>query len=322
MHDDVSILPLAALQDIIGPHCNPFLTVAVSGTLAPNGLRFLVTDIAQGLPHDRALATIDYLRHLHDMLPPADRISDRNVGLIFQAEDVPIDMLSASWETKAAWHGITLVPDLYYFQGRGYENNFPGVLDWSDREAKIIWRGSTTGLFHQRLDDLDRLPRYQLARIMSELGELADVGLNAAVQAVDEEQESLIRERLISEGVFKPFLPMEEMTRFRYILDIDGNSNSWNFMMKLRLGCCVLRVESEWHQWFSERLRPWVHYVPIKRDFSDALQKVEWCLSNDAECAEIAAQGSQFARSMRFNDEMAQAASDLYLSQQIALSTT
>jgi hypothetical protein len=314
MLDGVSILQLTQLQEITGPHCNPYLTIAVSGTLAAKTLNFAVTDISGGLPHDRVLSTIDYLRHLHHALPNQVKVHDRPVDFVFQAEDVPVNIPSVSWETRRSWDQIILVPDLYYFTSQGYEDAFIGTTPWNMRQNKIIWRGSTTGLFYQRLEDIDQLPRYQLCVGVSGLGDIADVGLNAVVQALDSEQEALIHERLTRENLFKPFIPMHDMAQYRYTLDIDGNSNSWNFIMKLRLGCCVLRVESEWQQWFWPRLSPWVHYVPLARDLSNIGEIVEWCLSHEAECEEISRQGMEFAQTMRFSDEMRIAASNIFTS--------
>lgn len=38
------------------------------------------------------------------------------------------------------------------------------------------------------------------------------------------------------------------------------------------------------------------HYVPIKNDLSDLLEKVEWLKANDDKAYEIAQAGSVFAR--------------------------
>lgn len=308
---DISVLPLASFQDIVGQHCNPFLTVLVSGNPASGKLSFVTTAFTDGNPHERTLSAIEYLKYLRSALPPGTALAD-DVRLVFQAEDVPIDIPSASWEARNDWNNVALVPDLYYFNAKGYEDTPLVEIPWSARTPAVVWRGSTTGLYHQRADHLDALPRYRLCRIASELGAAVDVGLNAAVQAADAQQEELIRDRLMAEGLFKPFLPMAEMARYRYIFDIDGNSNSWNFMLKLRLGCCVLKVESHWQQWFAQRIEPWVHYVPIAQDLSDLHTQIAWCLDNDAECAAIAQRGVRFAEAMTFADEMATAATRIF----------
>lgn len=312
MLDNVSVLPLASFQSIIGAECNPILTIVVSGKLEPGRLQFLVTSFADGAVHDRVLSTIAYLMHLQGTVSPSSTAFSQDMHLIFQAEDVPVSVPSASWEAMTHWNDVSLVPDIYYFSGKGYEATPPHGVAWADRASTIVWRGSTTGQFHQRVEDLETLQRYNLCRIIAQLGPVADVGLNAIVQAADAHQEQLIHDRLVAEGLLKPFLPMADMTRYRYILDVDGNSNSWNFMLKLRLGGCVLRVESDWQQWFSPRLLPWVHYVPIAKDLSDAESRVAWCLDNEDECAAIAERGTAFAENMTFDAEMKMAAATIY----------
>lgn len=312
MLQNVVTVPLAAFQEVVGPHCNPFLTVLVSGRMEPGKLRFQATDFAGGGPHERVLSAIVYCKYLQSAALSNGAAPDHDVRLILQAEDVPVNISSVSWETMASWNNVALIPDLYYFNARGYEDAPAPNMPWHERASTFVWRGSTTGLFHQRVEDLDRLPRYRLCRIVSRLGALADVGLNAAVQGADPQQEQLIQDRLAEEGLLKPFLPMGDMARYRYILDIDGNSNSWNFMLKLRLGCCVLKVESDWHQWYASRLLPWVHYVPVAKDLSDVESQIAWSLEHVEECAAIAERGAKFARDMIFADEMAAAAATLY----------
>jgi hypothetical protein len=312
MLHDISTVPLSAFQEVVGPHCNPFLTVFVSGRMGPGKLQFLTTSFTGGGPHERVLAAIDYCKYLQSAALSNGAAPDQEVRVIFQGEDVPVNIPSVSWETMAAWNDVALIPDLYYFNARGYDDAQAYDMPWHDRASKVVWRGSTTGLFQQRVEDLDRLPRYRLCQVVSQLGAFADVGLNAAVQGADPQQEQLIQDRLAAEGLLKPFIPMADMARYRYILDIDGNSNSWNFMLKLRLGCCVLKVESDWQQWYAHRLVPWVHYVPVAKDFSDVESQIAWCLDHAEECAAIAERGATFARSMRFDDEMAAAAATVY----------
>jgi len=312
MLDGVTTYPLSEFAAMIGPECNPYLTISVSYDQGPRTIHFTVADVSNGLPHDRVVATIEYLKYLFNLSHNLIAVKDGPIDFLFQAEDNPANVASFSWETMNSWSEIKLIPDLYYYGQGGYENGLTGDISWESRQRKIIWRGSTTGLLNQRFEDLDRLPRYQICAALSKQDHIADVGLNAVVQFIDDEQENLIRERLVRENILKPFLPMQDMAQYRYILDIDGNANSWNFIAKLRLGCCILRVESEWRQWFWPRLSPWVHYVPIANDLSDVETIVDWCFENEDECAEIARRGLDFGLSMRFSDEMTQAASTIF----------
>ena len=309
LRDIVTIVPEQGLLAMAGTHVNPFVTIIARRGAGHADFRDFVCDWQVG-PHHRVIASFPYLEHLRGIMLTGDSPVRNDAQIVFQLEDNPLHYPSVSWEARRDWDELRLIPDLYYFMAGGYEAFDPVVEPWKDRLPSLVWRGTSTGLpwLLQTLSVLDDLPRYRMCKLAAQLGARADVGLTGLVQISNPEEEALIRDRVAREGLLKPFVPMTEMARHRFILDIDGNSNSWNFMQKLRLGCCVLRVESDWRQWFSDRLIAWEHYVPVATDLSDLVERAEWCFANDAECAAIAERGRQFAMEMRFADEMSRAA--------------
>lgn len=81
-----------------------------------------------------------------------------------------------------------------------------------------------------------------------------------------------------------------DMIQYKYILDIDGYSSTWDATAwKMNSGSVLFKTNSRWRQWFYEEFKPWIHYVPIKDDFSDIDQKYEWCESHQEECKRIVA---------------------------------
>ena len=48
-------------------------------------------------------------------------------------------------------------------------------------------------------------------------------------------------------------------------------------------------------EYFSDWLRPFVHYIPVLPDLSDLLDKIEWAKKNDAEARAIQQAGKAFA---------------------------
>ena len=46
--------------------------------------------------------------------------------------------------------------------------------------------------------------------------------------------------------------------------------------------------------WYSDLLEPMVHYIPIKKDCSDLVKKIEWCKKNDDKCKKIAQNAVKF----------------------------
>lgn len=45
-------------------------------------------------------------------------------------------------------------------------------------------------------------------------------------------------------------------------------------------------------------LKPWKHYIPIKRNLSDPVEKVEWAQENDGEAEKTAKEGQLSARDL------------------------
>ena len=41
-------------------------------------------------------------------------------------------------------------------------------------------------------------------------------------------------------------------------------------------------------------LQEWIHYVPIKNDFSDLNDKIQWCIENDDACRIISDNARNF----------------------------
>ena len=47
-------------------------------------------------------------------------------------------------------------------------------------------------------------------------------------------------------------------------------------------------------QWFYDALKPYEHYIPIEKDVSDLIAKIEWARSHDAECIQISRNARRF----------------------------
>jgi hypothetical protein len=84
------------------------------------------------------------------------------------------------------------------------------------------------------------------------------------------------------------WIDKHEMVKYKYILDIDGRASTWDATAwKLNSGSVIFKVESIWRQWFYDEYLPWVHYIPVKNDFSDIHEKWRWCEENQDKCEEI-----------------------------------
>lgn len=45
----------------------------------------------------------------------------------------------------------------------------------------------------------------------------------------------------------------------------------------------VLKQDSGYYEHFYNELRPWEHYIPIRADLGDLLEKIQWARDHDEE---------------------------------------
>jgi hypothetical protein len=108
-------------------------------------------------------------------------------------------------------------------------------------------------------------------------------------------------------GLMSEFVPATEFNKFKYHIDIDGNTNSWpGLFQKLLTGSPVLKVASagSYRQWYYSRLKPWVNFVPVLSDMSDLVAKIAWLHEHEKEAITIGIRGQELALSMHFNQEV------------------
>lgn len=223
---------------------------------------------------------------------------------------------SCAYDKKITDTEINLVPDDTFYVSKGFFEFsnwvYTNSRTWESRSDTVFWRGSSSGMGGLTIDNISNLPRYRLCKISSEIGiDTLDAKLTNLTQLKNEVDRQKILEKLRSEDLIDSWIKFEKFADYKYVIEIDGNVSPWNFLQKLMLGSCVLRVESTNEQWFYDKIKPWVHYVPVEADLSDLVPKIEWCKSNENESRKIAQQGQEFAMGMDFKDQMRFAAEQL-----------
>ena len=123
-----------------------------------------------------------------------------------------------------------------------------------------------------------------------------DARFNRVVQCLNDEKRNAVCEQLQHCGLISASVEPWHASLHAWLIDIDGNVNSWGLLWKLLSGCCVLRVMSHRQQWFHRRMVPWRHMVPVAPDLSDLPEQIHWCLHNRQHCEFIATQGQQLGQ--------------------------
>lgn len=128
--------------------------------------------------------------------------------------------------------GQILIPDDSFVRTRGYEETKvfyqENKVPWGERKPIVFWRGATTGISPTGLwKDLQRIKLCEIASNSINQG-IFDIGLSSIVQL--SKQDTVQIKRL---GYLKQFVPMELSNSYRYLVDVDGNSNAWSALPEI-----------------------------------------------------------------------------------------
>ena len=73
-----------------------------------------------------------------------------------------------------------------------------------------------------------------------------------------------------------------EQLEYKYFINVDGDTAAWHRLSwQMLSGSVPLKVDSTKVEWFYNGMQPWVHYVPINKDYSDLLANIQWLKDND-----------------------------------------
>lgn len=197
-----------------------------------------------------------------------------------------------------------LLPDPYYINKRGYSETFAEmdrylkIFQWEKKRPGAFWRGSSTGRPFLSKTEWRQNPRVRLCQIAKDAADnnLLDAKLARITQCESPE----IEQTIAAEGLTDVWVAPEAFATFKIQIEIDGNACSWGFFQKLYMLSAVLKVESDFIQWYYDRLIPWTHFIPVKSDLSDLLEQIDWVQKNDRAAHEMAQASQAVARSLNY----------------------
>ncbi len=192
-----------------------------------------------------------------------------------------------------------LIPDPSFLESNGYQSYKRAIGEaasapWEERDNRAYWRGSLTGVAYG-YRDIVRLPRVTLA-----LMALHHPRIDAKITDLSQFGPLLPTLEFLLKGL-GTIGPREDPIRnvhYRYLVDVDGNTNSWpGLFMKLSAGGVVVKLESEFRQWYYDRLRPDENFISVK-SLDDILPRLDRLDADPQSAGAIAKAGAALARSM------------------------
>lgn len=171
-----------------------------------------------------------------------------------------------------------LLPDIYYITRKGYKETLDDIdksrVFYQNKKSICVWRGNLENGTNHNFFNTEGKHELNQRKYFKKLYD------EKRFPKVDFEDAKM---------------SMKEQMNFKYILDIDGFSNTWDATVwKLYSGSVLFKLRSKWKQWYYDELREWDHYIPIENDFSDLNDKIEWCIHNEDKCIKITENAKQF----------------------------
>jgi hypothetical protein len=165
--------------------------------------------------------------------------------------------------------------------------------DWNKKKDIAIFRGSATGCGIT----IETNQRLMAAYLSTQNYKLLDVGItnwNPRLKKYTDKPLGFINKRSLSNKQDNislddgTFINNYDKSCHKYILNIDGHVSAFRLSFELSMNSVILLVESEYEMWYSSLLKQNIHYIPIKKDLSDLIDKIKWCKKNDTKCKKIA----------------------------------
>jgi hypothetical protein len=183
--------------------------------------------------------------------------------------------------------------DVTYILGEAKYNIQDFTTSWSDKTIlKAVFRGGPSGCG----TTIETNQRLRLTTLSSTDLDVGIVGEKGTIDSNSIRFDPVEGLSMLNTGIRSVSrLDYVAQSKYKYIIHIDGNVHAYRFLTLLATGSVVLRVKSDYTSWLDSVVEPGKHYIEIKSDLSDLLEKIEWCKVHDEECSQIAETARKFA---------------------------
>ncbi|WOO78997.1 Beta-1,2-xylosyltransferase 1 [Vanrija pseudolonga] len=202
--------------------------------------------------------------------------------------------------------------------------------EWDEKKHdSLLWRGKTTGILFrednpwnisQRMNllnitarDNGTLPVLKLTSrgeavghpVQKDLSKLNDQLMDVAfVDTPIQCEPKALCDQISKEYKFGDRMTWVAANEFKYQLDIDGNGWSARFKRLMTTNSAIVK-STIFPEWYSDRIQPWVHYIPVKADLTDLYDVMSFFHDGHDDLAKkIASAGKQWSTTFYRRDDM------------------
>jgi hypothetical protein len=162
----------------------------------------------------------------------------------------------------------------------------PPDISFESKQNKLIWRGVTTGKVELPANRFECVTRWYNKHPK------IDVAFSSIVQNKDSYR-----------SYVKDGMSISDLLEYKYILSIQGNDKDSGLQWKLNSNSLIFMAKPTIVTWLMEDcLIPNYHYIQVNDDFSNLVERYEWCEKHPAECKQIIENAHVFMRMFQNED--------------------
>lgn len=159
-------------------------------------------------------------------------------------------------------------------------------IKFEDKKDVLIWRGGCTGYGFG-----NDIPFRTVSR-----QNLVEMYYNSPSSVLDIGLAEFNRKKYNDFTAYeKPSLNIEDQLTYKFILSVEGNDVATNLKWILKSNSVPVCPPFAIQSWILEdRLIPYEHFLPIRKDFLDLEDKIEWAIHHPKICKQMVNNGKQY----------------------------
>jgi hypothetical protein len=96
-------------------------------------------------------------------------------------------------------------------------------------------------------------------------------------------------------SVNNTFVSLPDHCKYRFLIDLQARGYSGRLKLLMFSGRLLFVQDRPWKEYFHTQLKPFEHYLPVRADLSDLMERLDWARANPSKVDQIAKQAQEFA---------------------------
>jgi hypothetical protein len=162
-------------------------------------------------------------------------------------------------------------------------------IKWSNKKSIAIFRGSSTGCGTNETNN----KRLKLVSLSNKNN--LDVALTTLTGKMKVYNQNIyLTDFKKYEKYIGSFLDGTEQSKYKYIFNIEGNSQAYRYSTEFAKQSIILNVKSEYYMWFNKLIIKNKHFIEIDSNYNNLQETITYLIINDNKAEKIAHNGYKF----------------------------